>query len=421
MQFPDVRLPGYDRRPQWRKLDAVGQHDFYAGSVQALPKLLQPLDGRSVNEPDPASRPRAIRQSPSSSHRELWSLPSTQLHRGARSARGTAASSPTLHLDYPDLVRGIGDLWPGNTTIDDLADRLRHRQGQRPHAGANRPLHRDLATTGFGSFGNPGPPPEWIPGFNPSTLAPQFHALWTALGLNPPPLNTTTVDPAADEQRERALDRRSRDPSPRREVDRAGPRGHEPTGSGTRRRARVRARRARVRTRRARVRTRRARVRTRRARVPNTTGSGTNTTGSGTEHDGLGYQDDGPGTERRRARVPTSTGRVPTRRRPGTNRRRARVPTRRRARVPTDDGLGYRPTTGSGTDDDGLGYQRRRARVPTTTGSGTNRRRARVPTKTDSGTTTTGSGSHGTSTRRAQRWRQRRIASVPNLLATLRD
>ena len=55
--------------PRRRKRNAVGRHDIYVGSVQALPKLLRPFNGRSVNEPNPASRPRAIRQSPSNSRR----------------------------------------------------------------------------------------------------------------------------------------------------------------------------------------------------------------------------------------------------------------------------------------------------------------------------------------------------------------
>ena len=92
-----IRLPGHDRRSgDWRIRDAVGQHDIYAGSVQALPKLLQPFNGRSVNEPNSASRPRGIRQRPCKLSSRRWSLPSIRLHRGAPSARGTAAFCPPL-------------------------------------------------------------------------------------------------------------------------------------------------------------------------------------------------------------------------------------------------------------------------------------------------------------------------------------
>jgi hypothetical protein len=94
-------------------------------------------------------------------------------------------------LDYPGIVKFIGDLWPGNPVINEWLD-------ARANGTANVPTEEQIETAqrlanqngSFWDFGNPSPPPELINGFNPSTLAPFFHKLWTAIGLNPPPLNT---------------------------------------------------------------------------------------------------------------------------------------------------------------------------------------------------------------------------------------
>ena len=93
-------------------------------------------------------------------------------------------------LDYPGIVKGIGDLWPGNPVINEWLDAL-------ANGTANVPTKEQIETAvklaeqsgSFWDFGNPSPPPELIGGFNLNTLAPFFHKLWTDLGLNPPPLN----------------------------------------------------------------------------------------------------------------------------------------------------------------------------------------------------------------------------------------
>jgi hypothetical protein len=92
-------------------------------------------------------------------------------------------------FDYPGIVRSIGGAWPGNPVIDEWLNAY-------DSGTANVPTEEqiDLAIRlkegHFWTFGNESPPPEWSTGFNLSTLAPQFHALWTALGLNPPPLES---------------------------------------------------------------------------------------------------------------------------------------------------------------------------------------------------------------------------------------
>jgi hypothetical protein len=97
------------------------------------------------------------------------------------------------HLDIPDIVRSIGKLWPGNDTIDTW---LAAYDSGTANVPTQEIIDRSvkILQQGFWSFGNPSPLPELSTGFNFSTLAPQFHALWTALGFNPPPLNTDNTE-----------------------------------------------------------------------------------------------------------------------------------------------------------------------------------------------------------------------------------
>jgi hypothetical protein len=90
-------------------------------------------------------------------------------------------------LDYPGIVKFIGDLWPGNPVIDQWLNAY-------GNGTANVPTKEQVALAiklkegHFWDFDHPGLPPGWIKGFDFTSLAPSFHALWTALGLNPPPL-----------------------------------------------------------------------------------------------------------------------------------------------------------------------------------------------------------------------------------------
>ncbi len=94
-------------------------------------------------------------------------------------------------LDYPGIVKFIGDLWPGNTVINEWLD-------ARANGTANVPTEEQIENAqtlanqngSFWDFGNPPVPSELISGFNLGTMAPFFHNLWTALGFNPPPLAT---------------------------------------------------------------------------------------------------------------------------------------------------------------------------------------------------------------------------------------
>ena len=120
-------------------------------------------------------------------------------------------------LDYPGIVKSIGDLWPGNPVINEWLD-------ARANGIANVPTEEQIETAqrlanqngSFWGFGNPPVPSELINGSNPSTLAPYFHQLWTNLGLDPPPLAPSRHSPHSPQWtgsggRERPH-RRSRDP-----------------------------------------------------------------------------------------------------------------------------------------------------------------------------------------------------------------
>ena len=112
---------------------------------------------------------------------------------GSPYCSGDCSFITDLHLDYPDIVRGIGALWPGNQTIDTWLTAYDTGKANGPTQEQIDNSIKILQPTGW-SFGNPSPPSQWFPGLNLSTLAPQFHALWTALGLNPPPLNNTPIE-----------------------------------------------------------------------------------------------------------------------------------------------------------------------------------------------------------------------------------
>ena len=91
--------------------------------------------------------------------------------------------------DYPAIVKGIGARWPGNENIDEW---LTAYENGTANVATPEQIDYLVALKGhFWSFGNqPLPDDLSNTGFNPSSLAPFFHKLWTDLGLNPPPLTT---------------------------------------------------------------------------------------------------------------------------------------------------------------------------------------------------------------------------------------
>jgi hypothetical protein len=90
-------------------------------------------------------------------------------------------------MDYPGIVKSIGDLWPGNPVIDEWLNAYENGTANVPTEEQVQ-LAIKLKEGHFWTFDHPALPAGWIKGFDFTSLAPQFHALWTALGLNPPPL-----------------------------------------------------------------------------------------------------------------------------------------------------------------------------------------------------------------------------------------
>lgn len=101
-----------------------------------------------------------------------------------------------LGLDYPDIVKAINGIWPGNGYIEEWLQSYEDGTYNGPtdeeiqHSIDN--LHQ-----GFWDYDSPSPPSDWAVLFDPTELVPFFHDLWEALGLNPPDL-ADAAEPAAD-------------------------------------------------------------------------------------------------------------------------------------------------------------------------------------------------------------------------------
>lgn len=104
------------------------------------------------------------------------------------------------HLDYPDLVKAIGDAWPGNPLIDEWLTAYEN-------GTANVPTEEQILNSinilqqQFWDFGNPPEPPGYnLGGIDFASWAPFFHDFWTSLGFDVPPLEgadtaLTAIDP----------------------------------------------------------------------------------------------------------------------------------------------------------------------------------------------------------------------------------
>jgi hypothetical protein len=99
-------------------------------------------------------------------------------------------------LDYPAIVKFIGDVWPGNEDINTWLNAYEN-------GTANVPTDEQIAEQIAlfkrqqqpWSFGNPSPESDV---YNSRELAEQFHAFWTALGFNPPPLDPAPAEPGEE-------------------------------------------------------------------------------------------------------------------------------------------------------------------------------------------------------------------------------
>jgi uncharacterized membrane protein YgcG len=115
-----------------------------------------------------------------------------------------------LKIDYPDLVRYIAAVAPGNPLLEGDPDPdVKGEPGEGwltlyDNGMANVPTQEqidrsiEILQQEQWNFGNPMPNPEYSTGWDPSVFAPIFHKLWTDLGLNPPPLEPTE-DPGTED------------------------------------------------------------------------------------------------------------------------------------------------------------------------------------------------------------------------------
>jgi hypothetical protein len=110
----------------------------------------------------------------------------------------------SAHMDYPDLIKAIGNMMPGNPVINEwLAD---YAGGAgAPDGGANVPSEATILNSiallqnhNFWDFQDVPYVGHNAPGtFDLATLAPEFHQFWTELGFTVPPLNDPGAYPAA--------------------------------------------------------------------------------------------------------------------------------------------------------------------------------------------------------------------------------
>jgi hypothetical protein len=257
---------------------------------------------------------------------------------------GSCSWVTDLHLDYPDLVKGIGALWPGNTTIDTWVAAYDNGTANVPtQAQIDRSI-QILQQRDFWDFQNPSPPASYSPVFNLSSLAANFHKMWTDFGFNPPPLNPDvdggdngTLDSPASPLT--ALRAAAIEKTPETTAA-ATTTGTEKTGSGTEKTGSG---------------TEKTGSGTEKTTTgTNTTGSGTETTGSGTETTGSGTETTGSGTNT------TTTGTEKT----GSGTEKTGSGTEKTGSGNKTTGSGNK-TTGSGTEKTGSGNK--------TTGSDTNK------------------------------------------------
>jgi hypothetical protein len=115
------------------------------------------------------------------------------LTEGSPFCSGTCSTLPA-GWDYPDIVRMIGDFWPGNTVIDTWLAAYDKGKANVPTQDQIDRSIKILQQKDFWDFGNAAPPASYSPGFNLSSLAPGFHKMWTDFGFDPPPLNTNEPD-----------------------------------------------------------------------------------------------------------------------------------------------------------------------------------------------------------------------------------
>jgi hypothetical protein len=112
---------------------------------------------------------------------------------------GECTSVTSAGLDYPNLIKDIGNIMPGNPVINEwLAD---YAGGAgAPDGGANVPSQATIENSiallqnhNFWDFQDPSYAGNNTPGsFDVATLAPLFHQFWTELGFTVPPLSASS-------------------------------------------------------------------------------------------------------------------------------------------------------------------------------------------------------------------------------------
>ena len=116
---------------------------------------------------------------------------------------GECTSVTSAGMDYPSLIKDIGNMMPGNPVINEWLANYAGGAGG-PDGGANVPSQATIENSiallqnhNFWDFQDAPYVGNNTPGsFDLATLAPEFHQFWTALGFTVPPLAAASDAPS---------------------------------------------------------------------------------------------------------------------------------------------------------------------------------------------------------------------------------
>jgi hypothetical protein len=111
---------------------------------------------------------------------------------------GECTAVTSAGLDYPALIKDIGNLMPGNPVINEWLTAYANGTANVPSEATIQNSIALLQNQNFWDFANPAYLGQNTPGtFDLATLAPEFHQFWTDLGFTVPPLADSSSYPAA--------------------------------------------------------------------------------------------------------------------------------------------------------------------------------------------------------------------------------
>jgi hypothetical protein len=110
---------------------------------------------------------------------------------------GECTSITSAGLDYPSLIKDIGNMMPGNPVINEWLTAYANGTANVPSQATIENSIALLQNHNFWDFQDAPYVGNNTPGsFDLATLAPEFHQFWTALGFTVPPLAAASEAPS---------------------------------------------------------------------------------------------------------------------------------------------------------------------------------------------------------------------------------